>query len=246
EKIVWGKDVEKMAIQKKTVSPADKKRIVAIYDSTISYNDQQLGRVLEELEKKGIREKTMIIVTADHGEELWDFGKIGHGHSLKHSIVAVPFIIHYPPLFGSGVNVREGVNVLSILPTILDAVGAPLPDDVQGSSLLPLVQGIGGGYPRPCLATQYELAHTIRLENYKLWVGGKGEPSVYDLASKNGENEEVNAKLPTVTRWLTDCLSTFLIYQDRWRQPRWGVASNHLAAFPADLEQGIGPASIVP
>ncbi|MCC6752251.1 MAG: sulfatase-like hydrolase/transferase [Deltaproteobacteria bacterium] len=245
QKAVWGKDVEKMAGGKQ-VSPADKKRILAVYDSTVSFNDAQLGRVLKALEAKGIRKDTMVVVTADHGEELWDFGRIGHGHSCRNPLVAVPFIVHYPPLFGSGVRVREGVDVLSAMGTIFDALGVPLPENVQGASLMPLAQGVEGGYPRPAMATQYELAHTIRLEDYKLWVGGKGEPTLFDLASAKGERDDISARQPTATRWLTDALSTFLIYQTRWRQARWGVASNLRAAMAEDLEQGKGPGPIKP
>jgi arylsulfatase A-like enzyme len=238
KKNVWGKDVGKMASGKRKTSPADRKRITAIYDSTVSYNDHHLGRVLKALEEKGIREQTMIVITADHGEEIWDFGRIGHGHSLRNALVAVPLVVHYPPLFGSGVRVEQGVDVLSVMPTILDALGAPIPDHVQGESLLPLAQGIGSGYPRPSIASQYELAHTIQLERWKLWVGGKGVPKLYDLESSEKEHKEIAEVRPQATRWLTDALSTFLIYQESWRNSQWGVASNHRATMPDELESG--------
>lgn len=244
EKNVLGKLVEKMAAGSKSTSPADRKRIIAIYDSTVSYNDHQLGRLVQILKDKGIFDETMIIITADHGEELWDFGKIGHGCSLKQALVAVPLIIHYPPLFGRGVKVKQGVDILSILPTVLDALGAPIPENIQGESLMPLAQGIGTSYPRPSIASQYELAHVIRLERWKLWVGGQGEPRLFDLESKSAEHKEVSASHPLEARWLTDTLSTFLVYQDRWRAARWGVASNHTAALADDLESGKGPAPI--
>jgi arylsulfatase A-like enzyme len=243
-KDVLGKDVEKMAGGSRSTTPADRKRILAIYDSTVSYNDQQLGRVLEALKEKGQRDDTMIVITADHGEELWDYGKVGHGCSLKQELIAVPLIIHYPPLFGRGVRVMQGTNVLSVMPTILDAIGAPIPESVQGESLLPLAQGIGTGYPRPALSTQYELAHTIRLERWKLWVGGKGEPMLWDLESKQGEHRELAVNHPVETRWLTDALSTFLVYQDRWRSQRWGVPSNLSPSMADDLETGTGPGPI--
>ena len=243
---VMGVTVEKMAAGKLAVSRRDRKRIRAIYDSTVSYNDKHLGRVLEALTKTGVRDKTMIVITADHGEELWEYGKIGHGASLRHELVAVPLVIHYPPLFGAGVKVTEGVDVGSIFPTIMDALAAKIPEKVQMESLLPLAQGLGRGYPRPSLATQLEFAHTIRLEEWKLRVGGKGTPRLFDLTSKERERGNLSAKYPVVARWLTDALSTFLIYQTRWRDGRWGVASNHKAALPEDLEQGTAPKKISP
>ena len=246
KKNVWGKDVEKIATGKRKTSSADRKRIMAIYDSTVSYNDHHLGRLLKALEDRGIRQKTMIVITADHGEELWDYGRLGHGHSCRHKLVAVPLIIHYPPLFGSGVRVTEGVDVLSLFPTIMDALGAEIPPKVQGESLLALAQGVGRGYPRPSLATQYEFAHTIRLEQWKLRVGGKGVPRLSDLRIPRSEKTDLSSQQPHQLRWLTDALSTFLIYQSRWRSLRWGVASNHKAAFPQDMESGNPPDKIRP
>lgn len=243
-KDVPGLIVEKLAAGR-PVSDADKKRIIAIYDSTVSYNDQQLGRLIEVLKKQGIFEKTMIIITADHGEEMWDFGRIGHGCSLHNQLTAVPLIIHYPPLFGQGVRVEQGADVLSLLPTIVDALGGTIPDTAQGESLLPLAQNIGAEYPRPALATQYELAHSIWLDKWKLWVGGKGEPRLFDMQSKQGERKDLFEENQLAARWLTDGLSTFMVYQNRWRASRWGVASNHYAAMPDDLEAKDGGPKLI-
>ncbi len=246
QKNVFGKDVEKMASRKRQVSQEDRERIEAIYDSTVSYNDAQLGRVIKALEQKGIRDQTLIVITADHGEEFWDYGRIGHGHTCRQTLVGVPLLINYPPLFGQGVRVEEGVDVLSVMPTLLDALGQKQPPRVQGESLLALAQGIGRGYPRPSFATQYELAHTLRVGRWKIRVGGSGVPVLYDLQSREKEEKDLAQAHPTETRLLTDALSTFLLYQDRWRALRWGVATNHKAALADDLEQGRGPGPIVP
>ncbi|MBK8481186.1 MAG: sulfatase [Proteobacteria bacterium] len=241
---MMGPEWDRLAANPERVSARDRQRIAAIYDSTISYNDQQLGRVLQALTERGIAEQTMVVITADHGEELWELGRIGHGGSLRDTVVQVPLIVHYPPLFGRGVRVREGAEVAGALATIVDALDGKVPEAVQVASLLPLSQGVGRGYPRPGFASQYELAHVLRLENYKVWVGGKGEPRLFDLSQPSGERTDVAAGHPLATRWLTDALGTLLTYQDRWRQSRWGVASNHLAALPDDLEQGRAPAPV--
>jgi arylsulfatase A-like enzyme len=248
---VFKKDVPglvwvKIATRERAVTPEEQKRILAIYDSTVSYNDHALGQLLAVLKTKKLRDETMVVVTADHGEELWDHGRAGHGSTIRQELVAVPLLIHYPPLFGKGVVVKQGVDTLSIMPTLLDAIGAPIPDTVQGESLLPLAQGIGAGYPRPAIASQYELAHAVRLERWKLRVSGVGRTELYDLESKQGEHQELSAGRPLEVRWLTDALSTWLVYQDRWRSLRWGVASNHAAALPDDLESGAGPGPVRP
>jgi len=237
KKNVYGKDLEKIILGKRKLNEADKKRILAIYDSTVSYNDHHLGRVLKALSDKGIRDQTMIVITADHGEEFWDYGRMGHGHSLKHPLVAVPLIVHYPPLFGRGVKVREGVDVVSVMPTILDAIEGKIPPTVQGESLLPLSQGIGRGYPRPSIATQYEFAHTMRMERWKIRVGGK-DVRLHDLSSKEKEAKNVAGANPLALRWLSDAMGTFKIYQRGWRSMRHGVPSNQKAALSADIVAG--------
>ena len=169
----------------------------------------------------------MVIFTADHGEELWDHGKIGHGQSLREELVHVPLLISYPPLFPPGKVVDEGVEIIDLLPTIVDALGGKQPGDAQGESLVPLAQGDGAGYPRPAIASQYELAHTMRLGRWKLWIGGSGDVRLFDAATDAAESKELSAERPLERRFVTDAMGLWMAYQAQWKKSRWGVASNH-------------------
>ena len=217
------------------VSERDKARIVALYDCDVSYNDAMLGKLLAELERRGLQNDTMVIVTADHGEELWDHGRIGHGQSLREELVHVPLLIHYPPLFPARA-VEEGVEIIDLLPTIADVLGVKIPAAVQGESLLPLAQGLGAGYARPAIGSQYELAHSMRLSHYKLWVGGSGDTRFFDVANDAAEAHELSTERPIERRFVTDALSLWMAYQSRWKKSRWGVASNQTSQFASDLE----------
>ena len=95
----------------------------------------------------------------------------------------------------------------------------------------------GAGYPRPAIASQYELAHTMRLSRWKLWVGGSGDTRLIDAASDPMGTKEVSAERPLERRFVTDALSLWMAYQGKWKKSRWGVASNHKPAFAADLEK---------
>src|SRR5207302_1405158 len=97
------------------ISERDKTRIIALYDADVSYNDHVLGVLLDDLKKRGHADDTMLIVTSDHGEELWDHGRIGHGQSLREELIHVPLLVHYPPYFPPGKIVDEGVDVLDVL-----------------------------------------------------------------------------------------------------------------------------------
>jgi len=231
--------LDKIVGGKLGINERDKTRIVALYDSDVSYNDQQFGKLLELLNA----DDTMIIFTADHGEELWDHGKIGHGQSLREELVHVPLLISYPPLFPPGKSVSEGVEIIDLLPTIVDALGGKVPAEAQGESLIGLAQGEGAGYPRPAIASQYELAHTMRLGRWKLSVFGSGEVRLFDAATDAAESKELSAARPVEKRFITDAMGMWMAYQSQWKKSRWGVASNQKAELARDLETTAGAAS---
>jgi len=224
--------LDKIVAGKLPITDRDKTRIVALYDSDVSYNDQQFGKLLDLINA----DDTMVIFTADHGEELWDHGKIGHGQSLREELVHVPLLISYAPLFPPGKSVTEGVEIIDLLPTIVDALGGKPPADAQGESLIGLAQGEGAGYPRPAIASQYELAHTMRLGRWKLSVFGSGEVRLFDAASDSAESKELSAEHPLEKRFVTDAMGVWMAYQGQWHKARWGVASNHKPELARDLE----------
>jgi arylsulfatase A-like enzyme len=238
-KVCSDPQLDKIVAGKLAITDRDKTRIIALYDSDVSYNDQQFGRLLDLLNA----DDTMVIFTADHGEELWDHGRIGHGGSLREELVHVPLLISYPPLFPPGKSVAEGVESIDLLPTIVDAIGGKIPADAQGESLIPLAQGDGAGYPRPAIASQYELAHTMRLGRWKLLVLGSGNVNFYDAAGDPAESKELSAERPLEKRFVTDAMGVWMAYQTQWKKSRWGVASNQKAALARDLEAATGAAS---
>jgi arylsulfatase A-like enzyme len=229
--------LDQIVAGKLKVNERDRVRIVACYDSDISYNDQQFGELLKLLEANGRSDDTMIVLTADHGEEFWDHGRIGHGQSLRQELIHVPMVIYFPPLFPAGKVVEEGVEIVDLLPTMADALGVKIPTDVQGESLIPLAQGIGAGYPRPAIGSQYELAHAMRLGRWKLWVGGSGDTRFTDAVNDLSEEKDVSAARPLERRFVSDALGVWTAYQGKWRKSRWGVASNHKAQLADDLEK---------
>ncbi len=216
----------------------DLARISAIYDSDVSYQDSVLGAMLDELDRHGIADDTMVIVTADHGEELWEVGRCGHGASLRETLVHVPLFVRYPPLVPPGTIVEEGVDALDILPTLAEALGEPPPARAQGDSLLAIAQGMGRGYVRPSYASQYEYAHALRVGGWKIWLGRDGGIRLYDLAADPGEKAAVS-KRPIERRFMTDLLQLFLANRLRWNKRRWGVVSN-MSPQAADELDGVG------
>ncbi len=221
--------------------PADIERLRAIYDSAVSYHDQQLGRLVAQLKSWGIWDQTMLIVTADHGEEMFEDTRCGHGGSLRDSLLRVPLLVHDPARFPAGTIVDEGAECVDLMPTILAALGRPPVDAAQGEPLEPLAQGVARGWPRPSYASMYEYAHAMRIGRWKMRVGPSGVPVVGDLVGEPGEMKDFSAQRPVETRMLTDHLSMFLALRRQWKKTAWGVMTNVTAAGAAALDEASTP-----
>ncbi len=233
--ICSGADVGKIAAGKIKVTPRDIEHVRAIYDSNVTYQDQQLGILIDKLKEWGIADQTMLILTGDHGDEQWEAGgRVGHGGSLRETLVHVPLVFHYPPLFPT-TKVAAAAESVDILPTIADVLGVDPDPEWQGRSLLPLAHGVGAGYPGMSMSSLYENAHVVRIGSWKLRAAGTAEPSVYDLARDPGEQDDVVGKFPIAQRMLSDAMWILRAYNKDWHKAKWGDASNVTPAFAADL-----------
>jgi arylsulfatase A-like enzyme len=108
------------------------------YDGSIRAMDTEIGRILERLEELGLDEKTLVIFISDHGEEFFDHGKLTHGGSYSEA-THVPLIVRWPGVVPEGAEVFETVRTIDLMPTILELCRLPLPEAVQGQSLVPLL-----------------------------------------------------------------------------------------------------------
>jgi arylsulfatase len=113
---------------------------VTAYDSEIAYTDHYVGEILRQLKDMGIRGRTLVVLTADHGESLGENGYWGHGDKLYQPIVHIPLILSHPGIIPQGLVLREDVGLLDVMPTILDYVGIPARLHVEGKSFKPLVE----------------------------------------------------------------------------------------------------------
>ena len=115
----------------------DQAFITAAYDEDIAYTDQQLGVLRDGLADRGLLEDSLVIFTADHGEELFEHGGFEHAHALWQELLHVPLIF-----WGAGVNPGRDttpVSLVDIAPTVLDWLDLASPVSFDGLSLLPTV-----------------------------------------------------------------------------------------------------------
>lgn len=112
------------------------------YDGEIAYMDSVLGRLFGQLRTLHAYDNSVIAVMADHGEALGEHGERGHGLFVYDTTVRVPLIIKLPGQRSSGKRVRTQAELVDVLPTLLDLVGVPRPNAVQGRSLLPVIDSV--------------------------------------------------------------------------------------------------------
>ncbi len=110
-----------------------------LYSGEVAYVDAQLSRLFEFLKKSGSFEKTIVVLTADHGEGLGDHGEKTHSYFAYNSTIHVPLVFYVPGL--SSRRVSENVCHVDIFPTICELLGYTVPGHIQGESLVPLIQG---------------------------------------------------------------------------------------------------------
>jgi choline-sulfatase len=219
----------------KDLTAQEQAHVRALYDSNVSYQDDLLGQLQKKLTEWGVWDQTMLVITADHGDEQWEDGRVGHGGSERETLLHVPLLIHYPPMFPAA-KITEGAEAVDILPTIADALGVATDAEWQGMSLIPLANG-GGGYPLMSFSSQYENSHAGRIGHWKVKLMGTGQPRVYDLAKDADEKTDVYGKASSEigARSLLDPMWMLRQWNVEWKKSQWGNASDVSSRFASDL-----------
>ncbi len=130
-------------------SAAEREHLVRLYDGSLAFADQEIGALRRALEAEGLWERTVVIVAADHGEELLERGWIGHNVHVYEPSVHVPLVVRFPKGAGpAGMRIAALADLLDLAPTIADVFGVRgkggSDREFQGRSLLPVIAGAPG------------------------------------------------------------------------------------------------------
>lgn len=190
-----------------------------LYDGEIAYADSRLGFLLDYLENLGELDRTLVVMTADHGEGLGEHNEITHAILAYNSTLHVPLIIRPPGDFPArGTVVTPWVGTVDIVPTVLDMLGFEVPDTVQGRSLVPLWSNSGA--PSEWVSLYYaenlspRLTHgwgelRIVLDGSMKYIYGPG-PELYDLEADPGELHDLAEERPALATGMRDELEGLL------------------------------------
>jgi arylsulfatase A-like enzyme len=188
------------------------RNLIAHYDGAITYFDHELGSLLDELEARGLRENTLIIVVSDHGEEFYDHGGWGHGQSVYEELIRVPLILHMPGVLPGGLRTDAVVRQVDLLPTLMGAVGVEETleaADFDGVNLWDFLAGGRTDWPDPPVLAEvfhgHQYSRAFRDGRHKLIHAKSAEGERFmllDLSAYPGETVNVAAALPDLTEAL--------------------------------------------
>ena len=161
-----------------------------LYDGEIAYADSVLAGFIGYLKKTGRYDNALIVVVGDHGEGLGEHGEESHGIFLYDSTTHVPLIVKIPARVASNSHgdqvVKAQVRTLDILPTVIDWLDIPPPEQLDGESLKPFLDGPAEGKDRIAIGeTDYPLRfgwaplRSVRAEGFKFIEAPR--PELYDL-----------------------------------------------------------------
>jgi arylsulfatase A-like enzyme len=138
------------------------KEMTRAYLASCSYADQNLGRVLAELDRLNLRTNTIVVFWGDHGYQLGERGKWSKAGSLFEQGARVPFVIYLPDAKGNGHASPRVVEALDLYATLADLCGLPAPKNLEGRSLAPLLQNPQAEWNHPAFTVWSENGATLR------------------------------------------------------------------------------------
>ena len=119
------------------------------YDNAIRWVDSLIGHLFDELERRGLRERTVIILSADHGEAFGEHGGEGHARNVYGEVTTTPLILSFPFRLDPGVVVEARSENVDLWPTVLELLGLPPQPDTDGQSLGPQIIAAAEGTAEP-------------------------------------------------------------------------------------------------
>ncbi len=185
------------------LSALDRAYLTGQYFGEISYHDAYFGRFIDGLRELGLLDSTLLVVTNDHGEELFDHGQLGHGQSLHEELVRSPLLVRAPGVFPAGAQVDQIVSLVDLTPTVLEVLGVAPMSDLEGLSLVAAVQGHQALNPPCAISERQDLERSIRLGRYKLIATEDAPDQLYDVEADPNEEKDLSEALPIVHRTLS-------------------------------------------
>jgi len=228
-----------------TITKDDIATIRAAYDGDILYTDYYIGKLLGKIKDLGLDDNTIVIIMADHGEELAEhYDYLSHTESPYQSVSHVPLIIRYPGSQAKRINTTVGLIDLS--PTILDMLGIDQPEEFEGKSLLPVISGLETANRTELYTIGPRIDLSYRgfalIENSTKIIQYIDQPDIelYNLSSDPKETENLADSMPAQTADMRDKLLSLLSYYEEKNKQFKDLIMSKLGSNPSqDLKESL-------
>ena len=200
-------------------------QMMALYDGEIAQNDASFGALYDALARRGLLERSALLVTADHGEEFYDHGGWRHAETLYEEVVRIPLLLRLPGGSHGGRVIEAPADQIDVAPTLLDLARLETPALLPGASWLPALAGAAPPaaesfawleHPSFSIASAVDGPWKV-LRSRGGWRPPleRGGDELYDLAADPLERENLTSKNPPRRHWLTTRLAAATARQVR-------------------------------
>jgi arylsulfatase A-like enzyme len=174
--------------------------IISLYDANILYADEYVRRIIRYLDKQGLMDRVILIITADHGEAFMQHGHMVHSKSnLYDEMLHVPFVIKFPERIGmKNVRVLSLASLIDVAPTVLEMMGVKAEAAFKGQSLLPAILENREVRSLAYSGTSSDTIRCVRDTRYKYIYNPRASDELYDIAHDPLERRNIIAKKPIV------------------------------------------------
>ncbi len=183
-------------------------KLIHGYYACVSYTDAQIGELLDELDRLGLAENTIVVLWGDHG---WNLGEhtLWCKHSCFETSMHAPLIVKSPGIAG-GKRTPGLTEFIDIYPSLCEMAGLSLPEHLQGTSFVPLMKNPGQSWKQSAIG-RYQNGDTIRTDLYRFteYTNAKGAQTavmLYNHDADPGEDVNITGKREIVTHSLTETL----------------------------------------
>ena len=220
--------------------PEDVEAVHALYDGELLLLDQEIELTIKTLEKLDLMDNTIVIIGADHGEELLEHGFVGHASTSREArlydeIANVPFLMFFPKKLPSGKRITTQVRGIDVMPTILELLEIPPLDYLEGRSLMPVIRGresedriafiqsSRAGYQEEDPAHVSDRIRAVRTGEWKLihhhYLDNPTAFELYDLIEDPAEQQNVINQYPEKANELKNLLTDWVLHQQEVSPP---------------------------
>lgn len=229
-------------IQEGSFVPNEKERVAIrnLYEAEISYVDDQVARIINTLKSLHLYDKSLLIITSDHGEEFWDHGGFEHGHSLFNELIQVPLIIKLPEERQSGLRLYPYISQTRLFNTIMDFSGLPQDSTLHAHSLLPMMRP---GADRTWDDHIYSTGLLYGQQQQSMIYDGKkliqtlmeDSTSLFDLRSDSLEMNNIAGRAPNDVQHIIDFIDEYHELST-WRRTALGLTDQKKITLSKEMK----------